>query len=124
MKLYRPVGLKEFEKIRKLDYKSFPPRFEHQPIFYPVLNKEYASQIAHDWNTKDKVSDYVGIVLEFDVEDEYISQFDVEVVGNSKHQELWIPSENLSEFNERIIGKIKIVKVYYGDNFCGEEIVE
>ena len=105
-----------------MSFKGFPPRFVHQPIFYPVLNEDYASQIASEWNTKDKVSDYVGIVLEFEVNDDYASQFDVKVVGNSKHQELWIPAEDLDEFNKNIIGKIKVVKVYYGDNYTGSKI--
>jgi len=41
--------------------------------------------------------------------EEYISQFPVQTVGASYHQELWIPSEELSEFNRHIIGKIEIV---------------
>ena len=109
MKLFRPVGLKEYEKIKKMEFKGFPPRFVHQPIFYPVLNEEYASQIALNWNTKDKVSDYVGIVLAFDVDNEYISRFEVKVVGGSKHQELWIPAEDLDEFNKNIVGLLKFI---------------
>ena len=38
--------------IRISGYREFPPRLPHQPIFYPVLNEEYATQIARDWNTK------------------------------------------------------------------------
>lgn len=38
------------------DLKGFPPRLPEQPIFYPVLNKPYADQIARSWNTKDKFS--------------------------------------------------------------------
>ena len=105
MKLYRPVGLKEYKKISNLNFEAFPPRFVHQPIFYPVLNKEYACQIAEQWNSKDEVSDYVGIVLQFEVDDEYTLQFDVKVVGNNNHQELWIPSEDLDEFNNNMLVK-------------------
>jgi len=50
--LYRPVGQKELDLIRELDYGAFPPRLPEQPIFYPVLNQEYATQIAMDWNAK------------------------------------------------------------------------
>ncbi|MBK5721430.1 hypothetical protein JGH11_11150 [Dysgonomonas sp. Marseille-P4677] len=60
--LYRPVGLKELQLIIDLDFKAFPPRLEWQPIFYPVLNQEYAEQIAEKWNTKDEFSGYCGIV--------------------------------------------------------------
>jgi len=29
-----------------------PPRLAEQPIFYPVLNEEYAMMITRDWNVK------------------------------------------------------------------------
>ena len=46
--LYRPVGLTELELVRAADWLAFPPRLPHQPIFYPVLEEEYAIQIARD----------------------------------------------------------------------------
>jgi hypothetical protein len=49
--LYRPVGRKELELIRASEFRFFPPRLASQPFFYPVLNEEYAVQIARDWNT-------------------------------------------------------------------------
>ena len=112
LKLYRPVGQKEFELIEKSGYTKFPPRLEWQPIFYPVLNREYASQIASEWNTKDEFSDYVGYVLEFDVYDGYLKQFDIQTVGANHHQEFWIPAERLAEFNQNIIGRIKVVEKF------------
>ncbi len=48
MILFRPVGTKELELIAQLDFCAFPPRLEIQPIFYPVLNFDYAAQIARD----------------------------------------------------------------------------
>jgi hypothetical protein len=56
--LYRPVGRKELELIRETRFRSFPPRLPAQPFFYPVLNEEYATQIARDWNTKDEASGF------------------------------------------------------------------
>ena len=50
--LYRPVGLTELELIAAAKFVAFPPRMPEQPIFYPVLNFDYAEQIARDWNTK------------------------------------------------------------------------
>lgn len=44
--LFRPVGPRELELIKQLDFRAFPPRLPEQPIFYPVLNEEYAVQIA------------------------------------------------------------------------------
>ncbi|HSE31726.1 MAG TPA: hypothetical protein VLA93_09115 [Pyrinomonadaceae bacterium] len=48
--LFRPVGQKELELIRHNEFRAFPPRLPEQPIFYPVLNEEYATQNARDWN--------------------------------------------------------------------------
>jgi hypothetical protein len=42
--LHRPVGPKELELIAASGYRAFPPRLPEQPIFYPVLNEEYAIQ--------------------------------------------------------------------------------
>jgi hypothetical protein len=75
--LYRPVGQKEFDLIAQADFRSFPPRLEGQPIFYPVLNEEYATFIAREWNTSDEASGYVGYVLRFAVETEYLAGFAV-----------------------------------------------
>ena len=118
MILYRPVGLKEIELIAKTEFKAFPPRLPEQPIFYPVLNFEYAEQIARDWNTQS--NSFAGFVTKFDVEDDYVKQFDVQTVGSRIHQELWIPAEDMLEFNRHIIGKITIEAAYYGENFQGE----
>ena len=52
MILYRPVGTKELSLIAESGYTRFPPRLPEQPIFYPVLNKEYAVEIASGWNAK------------------------------------------------------------------------
>ena len=81
--LFRPVGPKELELIRDTGMKAFPPRLPEQPIFYPVLNQEYARQIARDWNVKESGS---GFVTKFEVEAEYLRQFPVEVVGGSVHE--------------------------------------
>ncbi|HYL99863.1 MAG TPA: ADP-ribosylation/crystallin J1, partial [Blastocatellia bacterium] len=44
MILFRPVGAKELQLIADSGFREFPPRLDHQPIFYPVLNFEYAEQ--------------------------------------------------------------------------------
>ncbi len=46
MKLFRPVGIRELKLIKDSGMTKFPPRLPEQPIFYPVLNIEYARQIA------------------------------------------------------------------------------
>ena len=51
--LFRPVGPLELELIQQSDWSAFPQRLHGQPIFYPVLNEEYAAQIAREWNVKE-----------------------------------------------------------------------
>ena len=51
---FRPTGEKELALIRASGWRSFPLRLPEQPFFYPVLNEVYATQIARDWNTKDR----------------------------------------------------------------------
>jgi hypothetical protein len=40
--LYRSVGPEELELIERSGWRAFPPRLPEQPIFYPVVEKEYA----------------------------------------------------------------------------------
>ena len=49
MILYRPVGSAELRLIEESGYRAFPPRLEGQPFFYPVLNEQYAIEIASGW---------------------------------------------------------------------------
>lgn len=115
--LYRPVGLKELELIADAEWKSFPPRLNWQPIFYPVLNQAYAEQIAFEWNTKDEFSGYCGIVTAFELNAEHYKKYKVQNVGGEIHNELWVPAEELDIFNANIVGKIKVMKVFFGDAF-------
>ena len=115
MKLYRPVGTAELELISSSGYKKFPPRLPEQPIFYPVLNEKYAREIAKKWNVK-STDDRRGYVTRFEVADEYISRFEVQTVGRSYHQELWVPAEELEEFNSHIIGRIEVIAEFSNRN--------
>ena len=56
MTLYRPVGEQELLLIAQSDYTAFPPRLPEQPIFYPVLNRRYATELAQRWTTRDPQS--------------------------------------------------------------------
>jgi hypothetical protein len=117
--LYRPTGIREMERILDSDSRVFPPRRPEQPIFYPVLNIEYARQIASKWNIKDPNSGYVGFVTEFDMDREYLEKFREQVVGASIHRELWVPAEELEEFNSAIRSPIRIADAFYGELYQG-----
>ena len=110
--LYRPVGRKELDLIRANGFREFPPRLPSQPFFYPVLNEEYAVQIARDWNTKDEASGFEGYVLKFDVRTEFLSRYEVRVVGHSVHREYWIPAGDLEVLNRNLEGTIEIVREF------------
>jgi hypothetical protein len=108
--LYRPVGANELKLIKESGYKEFPPRLPEQPIFYPVLNEEYATQIARDWNTK--FGSKKGYVTRFLVKTQYIEQFEIHTVGGSLHQEYWIAAEDLPTFNQNIVGSIEVISEF------------
>ena len=104
--LYRPVGPKELALIEGSGFKEFPPRLPEQPILYPVLNEEYATQIARDWNA---TRDGGGYVTRFEVSAEFVRRYQVQTVGSSVHQELWISAEDLPDFNRHIVGLIEVI---------------
>jgi len=116
--LFRPVGLKEAELILKADSRAFPPRLPGQPIFYPILNQEYASQIAREWNAP-KEPHFAGFVTRFEIDADYSGQFEERVVGSSRHREFWVPAEQLEEFNRHIVGRIELVEAHYGNGYQG-----
>lgn len=119
MLLYRPVGLKELELVYDTGMRSFPPRLYGQPFFYPVLNFQYAEQIARDWNTKDPASGYAGYVTRFEIEGDYGARFPVQTVGAAVHQELWVPAGELAEFNANLRGRIHVESAYFGPQYHG-----
>jgi hypothetical protein len=83
--LYRPVGLHELALIWDSGMREFPPRLPQQPIFYPVTNEEYATQIARNWNTKE--SSFGGFVTKFVVSDSHLGNYKPHTVGSAKHVE-------------------------------------
>lgn len=107
--LWRPVGPTELDLIRQADMAAFPPRLPEQPIFYPVLSEEYAIRIARDWNVPASGS---GFVTRFEVKTGYLNQHQVREAGGRSNLEYWIPAEELSSFNDAIVGKIVVVQEF------------
>lgn len=127
--LYRPIGQKELDLITASNFRAFPPRLAHQPIFYPVLNEEYATQIARDWNTKDAASGYTGYVTRFQVRSDFLRLYAVHKVGGRIHEEYWIPAEDLTSFNDNIVGAIEVIasfrpRLQAGGSYVEREIDE
>ncbi|GGA51892.1 hypothetical protein [Dyella nitratireducens] len=107
--LYRPVGPEELELLRQSEFRRWPPRLPEQPIFYPVTNERYASEIAERWNVKD--SKY-GAVTRFHVRAGFMSKYPIQRVGTSHHTEWWVPAEELEALNDNIIGVIEVIREY------------
>ncbi|WP_433353752.1 ADP-ribosylation/crystallin J1 [Microtetraspora malaysiensis] len=104
--LWRPTGPQELELVRRSGWREWPPRLPEQPIFYPVLNEEYAIKIARDWNVPNSG---VGYVTRFQVESDFLARYPVRQAGGREILELWVPAEELPEFNAHIVGTIDVV---------------
>lgn len=112
--LYRPVGPKELDLIRQSGFKRFPPRLPDQPIFYPVVQEEYARKIARDWNVK---ASGAGYVTRFEVLAEYLGRYKEQQAGGREHTEYWIPADQLDEFNDHILGQIEVTEEFVADDW-------
>ncbi|WP_026924312.1 hypothetical protein [Glycomyces arizonensis] len=110
MALWRPCGPAELELVRESGWAVWPPRLPEQPIFYPVLNEDYATRIARDWNAP---RDGVGYVTRFEVERAFAERYPIQHAGGETILELWVPAEELEEFNRHIIGPIEVVAEYH-----------
>lgn len=104
--LWRPTGPAELALVEASRWRAWPPRLPDQPIFYPVLNEDYATRIARDWNVK---ASGVGYVTRFEVEKSFLDRYEVQQVGGKSILEYWIPAEDLEEFNRHIVGMIQVV---------------
>lgn len=107
--LWRPTGPEELALVEASSWRRWPPRLPDQPIFYPVLNEDYAVRIARDWNVK---ASGVGYVTRFVVRRAFLDQFDVQQAGGETILEYWIPAERLEELNDHIVGTIEVVQVF------------
>jgi hypothetical protein len=113
------MGLSELALLWDSGMRRFPPKLSDQPIFYPVLNLEYARQIASEWNPPDKDSGFAGFVTQFEVSSSYLSKFEVHTAGSAAHREYWIPARELTSFNKAISGLLSVVEAYFGARFTG-----
>lgn len=107
---WRPTGPEELELVEQAGWRAWPPRLPDQPIFYPVLNEEYATKIARDWNVK---ASGAGYVTRFQVRKSFLDHYDVQQVGGHTILEYWIPAEKLDELNANIVGEIEVVTEFH-----------
>lgn len=107
--LWRPTGPGEMELLAASGFRRWPPRLPEQPIFYPVLNEDYATRIAREWNLP---RSGVGYVTRFQVRRAFLDRYEIQQVGGRTILEYWIPAEELEAFNDNIVGRIEVVAEY------------
>jgi hypothetical protein len=76
--LWRPTGPEELALVEASGWRAWPPRLPEQPIFYPVLNKSYATMIARDWNMAHSDA---GYVTRFHVRKSLLDRYDIHQVS-------------------------------------------
>jgi hypothetical protein len=108
--LWRPTGPDELALVESSGWRAWPPRLPDQPIFYPVLNQEYATIIARDWNVK---TSGVGYVTSFHVRKRFLNNYEIHQVGGRDILEYWIPASDLPSLNANIVGLIEVVAEYH-----------
>ena len=99
--LWRPVGPVELES-EKAECGHFRHGFRSNPS-YPVLSDDYAVKIARDWNVPASGS---GYVTRFEVRRDFLENYSVQEAGGTAHLEYWIPAEEMTVFNDAIVGEV------------------
>jgi hypothetical protein len=94
---------------RASGWTAWPPRLPEQPIFYPVLDEDYVTKIARDWNVK---ASGVGYVTRFQVRKSFMDRYEVHRAGGRTILEYWVPAEDLDDLNKNIVGSIEVVAEY------------
>ena len=108
--LWRPTGPEELALVEASGWREWPPRLPGQPIFYPVLNEEYAAMIARDWNVPHSGA---GYVTRFQVLRSFLDRYEVRQVGGKTILEYWIPADDLPALNASIVGTIEVTAEYH-----------
>lgn len=115
VELFRPVGLYELALILAADSRRYPPRLPEQPIFYPVLDRGYAEEIASRWNPPDPHSGFMGAVTRVTVPPQAIAAYPEQVVGDRHHRELWVPAGEQAALEDRFAGRIEVLAAWLGE---------
>lgn len=112
--LWRPVGPAELALLQASGWRAWPPRLPDQPIFYPVLNEAYAVKIARDWNVP---ASGAGFVTRFQVDADFARRYPVRQAGGRTILELWVPADELEEFNAHLAGPIRVVREFHAPGY-------
>lgn len=120
MILCRPVGIGEFRLLPVGGFRPFLSGPSDQHIVYSVLTVDHACKIARDWNTVDEQSGHAGFVTQFEIDDATAAaSYPVQVAGGRNHEELWVPAQDVAEFNQYIAGAVAIVEAFIRPQVVG-----
>lgn len=115
--LWRPVGGYELALVVASAFARYPPRLPEQPIFYPVCTRQYAEDIAYQWNLGDTSSAFSGFITEFRVPTSVADRYPRKVVGGREHEELWVPADEQDAFCDAFEGSITVIEGRLGPRF-------
>jgi len=73
----RPTGPGELALVEASGWMAWPPRLPEQPIFYPVVNEEYAAMIARGL---ERQAQWLGHVTRFRVRKKFLERYDLNQV--------------------------------------------
>ena len=113
--LYRPIDSKEFTLIEASGWRQFTlPRLLAELILTP--DEECAIRLAREW----EVVRGAGFVTRFVAGAEFVSRYPVRTFGARTdgprylptYEEIWVPREELAEFNRHIVGKIEVIHMF------------
>ena len=57
--------------------------------------------------------DGAGFVTRFEVESSFLSRYPVQQAGGETILELWVPADELDEFNRHIVGSIEVTHEFW-----------
>ncbi len=114
---YKAVGMPEWRLIRADGACGFPECMLRHRLYFPALFFERACCFARDWHTKDRFSEFAGLVLAYPVRRDFLSEYEVrEAAGED---DLWLALEQNRQLNKNLLGKIRVCEVFYGAGFDG-----
>lgn len=104
--LWHPAGPDEIDHIRASGWRQWPPVPHERLYFYPILNESFAISGARHWNS---LGTGVKYVLRLYTETDFIRRYSTRSFGGSAAPMLWVPVEDMHEFNAHIVGLIEVV---------------
>jgi hypothetical protein len=117
--LFRPIGANELGLIAKSGFRRFPPRLAENPAFSPVAAFDDARRVAELSKTQDKKSGFAGFVIRFEVADDYVQRLAARASGGPAPGEFEVPAGELENLNRHLVGRIEVVRRYFGERFAG-----